>query len=244
MTVFLMFPGMFLFPNSYSPTTLGIAMIDMAMVSNGWHVQLGGVTYAGPQTLFNLVSYMRRAAIDVKMPTVMYDCIPQNGKIGHDKCDNPFFQAFSERYGSRYRLNIAWVRFMWYILAIFYGSAVLLSEWCVAYQPCRMKCTCRWQWQRRFCVQPKGTDEEVEALGEDTWDHVRLRSYAKALIIFFIPAFYDLWCSKTFVRYLNKVDEVFPEGQRMNARLGPLFLFFSWMNAAMAGVATILIYQR
>ncbi|GKT54520.1 hypothetical protein ColTof3_01859 [Colletotrichum tofieldiae] len=113
--------------------------------------------------------------MEMKMPTVTYDCIPLDGKIGHEKCDNPFFQAFSENYGSRYRLNFAWVRFLWYILAMFYGSAVLLSEWCITYQPYRMRCTCRWQWQRRFCTQPKGADEEMEALDQDTWDHCFLK---------------------------------------------------------------------
>ncbi|WQF77303.1 hypothetical protein CDEST_02317 [Colletotrichum destructivum] len=284
MTAFLMLPGTFLFPNRHRPTTLGVAMTDLAMVSyrgipfsglrghdgpvmlfdfywfpnafgwecpycpahiqNGWYVHLGGVIYAGPRISFDPVAYMRQAADDMQMPNVIYDCVPLNGKVGHEKCDNSFFQAFADNYETRYKLKAALARFIWSIFALFYGSMVILNEWSIAYQPRRMKCACRWRWMKTFCAYPKGTDEEMEALGENAWDHVRLGAYGKAFVFFFISAFYDLWCARSFVSYLAAMDETFPNDQRMNPRLGRPFLFFSWVNVVMAGVATLLIFKR
>ncbi|KAK6227587.1 hypothetical protein QIS74_01142 [Colletotrichum tabaci] len=103
-------------------------------IQNGWYVHLGGVIYAGPRISFDPVAYMRQAADDMQMPNVIYDCVPLNGKVGHEKCDNSFFQAFADNYESRYKLKVAWVRFIWSIFALFYGSMVMLNEWFIAYE--------------------------------------------------------------------------------------------------------------
>ncbi|WYZ35228.1 hypothetical protein EsH8_I_001504 [Colletotrichum jinshuiense] len=215
-----------------------------AHIQNGWYVHLGGVSYVGPRRSFDPVAYMRQAAQDMKMPTSIYDCIPFDGKIGHEKCSNYFFDALRATYATRYILKIGWGRFMWYMLSLFYGLAALWGEFCIKNSPHRMKCSCRWQWQRMFCAQPKGTNEEIEALNEHAWDRMRLWAYSKAFVFFLVPAAYDLWCSREFINYLNTVEKEFPGGQSMNASLGRPFLFLSWTNVLMSGAASFLIYKK
>lgn len=218
-----------------------------AHIQHGWFVELGGVIYAGPMPTFDPVKYMRQAAEDMKMPTTIYGCLPgktEDHRPVLDKCESSFFTALAEKYESRFRLRAAWLRFAWYLVTLFHGIMVLLSEYWIAYKPHLMRCKCRLACFKKFCSFPRGTDEEIEAMDDHDWDRVRLRAYAKACVFLAITAIYDLWCSKAFISYLNTVQKDLPDDLSMNARLGTPFLLISWGNVALLTLATAMVYNR